>query len=97
VTRGPGDPRSAAEICDYLGETVVAGDVLCLHDGIGRGTFSPHDAFARDLADRRELEVQALPSALARIADRGISLMPAGRLLARSQASPTSTPGAPEP
>jgi peptidoglycan/xylan/chitin deacetylase (PgdA/CDA1 family) len=92
VTRGPDDAASVAEIGDYLGQTVVAGDVLCLHDGIGRGTFSPHEAFARDLADRRELEVQALSAALARIADRGITLMPAGRLLARSQAGPTGTP-----
>jgi peptidoglycan/xylan/chitin deacetylase (PgdA/CDA1 family) len=85
VTRGPGDARSVTTIGDYLGQTVIAGDVLCLHDGIGRGTFQPHDAFALDLADRREFEVRALPSALAQIADRGITLMSANRLLDRSQ------------
>jgi peptidoglycan-N-acetylglucosamine deacetylase len=95
VTRGPGNSRSVTEIGDYLGRTVIPGDVLGLHDGIGRGTFSPHATFARDLADRRELEVRALPAALSQIADRGITLMPAGRLLARSRPDPTPTPGTP--
>lgn len=97
VTRGPGEARSAVAIGDYLGQTVIAGDVLGLHDGIGRGTFFPYKAFARDLAHRRELEVRALPSALSQIADRGITLMPAGRLLARSQPAPTDGPGAQQP
>lgn len=88
VTRGPGDKKQVSEIGDYMGQTVVAGDVLGLHDGIGRGTFDPGASFARALADRRELEVQALPSALQQIADRGITLMSANRLLALSEAEP---------
>jgi peptidoglycan/xylan/chitin deacetylase (PgdA/CDA1 family) len=88
VTRGPGGSTSSVEIGDYLGTTVVPGDVLGLHDGIGRGTFAPDEPFARALADRRELEVRALPAALAGIADRGISLMGANTLLARSQTPP---------
>jgi peptidoglycan/xylan/chitin deacetylase (PgdA/CDA1 family) len=88
VTRGPGDKRSVTEIGDYLGRTVDAGDVVGLHDGIGRGTFSPDAPFARALADRRELEVRALPAALQQVADRGITLMSANRLLARSVPEP---------
>jgi peptidoglycan/xylan/chitin deacetylase (PgdA/CDA1 family) len=88
VTRGPGGSTSSVEIGDYLGTTVVPGDVLGLHDGIGRGTFAPDAPYARALADRRELEVRALPAALAGIADRGISLMGANTLLARSQTPP---------
>ena len=88
VTRGPGDSRSVRHIQDYLGQTVVAGDVLGLHDGIGQGTFDPDASFAKALSERRELEVQALPSALRQIADRGITLMSANRLLAMSQAEP---------
>ena len=88
VTRGPGDRTSVAEIGEYMGRTVVPGDVLGLHDGIGRGTFSPGAAFARALSRRRELEVRALPAALARIADRGITLTSANRLLARSVPEP---------
>jgi peptidoglycan/xylan/chitin deacetylase (PgdA/CDA1 family) len=88
VTRGPGGSTSATEIGDYLGTTVVPGDVLGLHDGIGRGTFDPDVPFARALADRRELEVRALPAALAGIAERGIRLMGANALLARSETPP---------
>ena len=88
VTRGPGDKTSVTEIGDYMGQTVTAGDVLGLHDGIGQGTFDPQAPFARALAERRELEVGALPAALRQISDRGISLMSANRLLARSVPEP---------
>jgi peptidoglycan/xylan/chitin deacetylase (PgdA/CDA1 family) len=88
VTRGPGNATSVTEIGDYLGRIVIAGDVLGLHDGIGQGTFDPTASFARALADRRELEVRALPAALAQIADRGITLMSANALLSRSEPPP---------
>ncbi len=98
VTRGPGDKKEVTEIGDYMGQTVAAGDVLGLHDGIGRGTFDPQAAFAVALADRRELEVQALPSALQQVADRGITLISANRLLERSVPEPIggSVPPAPD-
>ena len=88
VTRGPGDKKEVTEIEDYMGQTVAAGDVLGLHDGIGRGTFDPDAAFAVALAERRELEVRALPTALRQIADRGITLMSANRLLEQSVPEP---------
>jgi peptidoglycan/xylan/chitin deacetylase (PgdA/CDA1 family) len=88
VTRGPGDKKEVTEIGDYMGQTVAAGDVLGLHDGIGRGTFDPQAAFAVALAERREREVQALPAALQQIADRGITLISANRLLERSVPEP---------
>jgi peptidoglycan/xylan/chitin deacetylase (PgdA/CDA1 family) len=97
VTRGPGDKQEVAEIGDYMGQTVAAGDVLGLHDGIGRGTFDPRAAFAVALAERRELEVAALPSALQQIADRGITLVSANRLLERSVPEPTGGSVAPTP
>ncbi len=98
VTRGPGDKKEVGEIEDYMGQTVEAGDVLGLHDGIGRGTFDPQAPFAVALADRRELEVQALPSALRHIADRVIGLISANRLLERSVPEPVggSPPPAPD-
>ncbi|MGY1625006.1 polysaccharide deacetylase family protein [Geodermatophilus sp. SYSU D00965] len=99
VTRGPGDRTEVAEIGDYMGQTVEAGDVLGLHDGIGRGTFDPQAAFAVALAQRRDLEVRALPSALQQIADRGITLVSANRLLERSVPEPiggSAPPAAPD-
>jgi len=88
VTRGPGDSTSQRHVEDYMGQTVIAGDVLGLHDGIGQGTFDPGASFAQELSARRELEVRALPAALAQIADRGITLMSANRLLAASEPEP---------
>jgi peptidoglycan-N-acetylglucosamine deacetylase len=98
VTRGPGDKKEVTEIGDYMGQTVQAGDVLGLHDGIGRGTFDPQAAFAVALAERRDLETRALPAALQQIADRGITLVSANRLLERSVAEPIggSPPPAPD-
>jgi len=84
VTRGPSGTSTAAIVEDYLASTVQAGDVVDLHDGIGRGTFSPTAPFAKALTARREVEVQALPGALRRIAHRGIRLTTATGLLARS-------------
>jgi peptidoglycan/xylan/chitin deacetylase (PgdA/CDA1 family) len=87
VTRGPSGTSTAATVEDYLATTVQPGDIVDLHDGLGRGTFSPAAPFARALAARREVEVQALPRALRRIADRGIHLTTATDLVARSSSA----------
>jgi peptidoglycan/xylan/chitin deacetylase (PgdA/CDA1 family) len=87
-TRGPSGTSTVDAVASWIGSTVQPGDIIDLHDGLGRGTFSPSAPFTRDLAARREVEVQALPEALARIADRGITLMPATELLARSAPEP---------
>lgn len=84
VTRGPSGTSTVAIVEDYLASTVQAGDIIDLHDGLGRGTFSPTAAFAHALAARREVEVRALPGALRRIADRGIHLTTASDLVTRS-------------
>lgn len=76
-------PRQVAE--EHLVSTVQTGDIICLHDGLGRGTFSPDEPFARKLAARREVEVAALPGALRRISDRGIRLTTVTDLVARSE------------
>jgi peptidoglycan-N-acetylglucosamine deacetylase len=87
-TRGPAGVSTPAAVAGALGTAVQAGDVVDLHDGIGRGTFAPTARFARALAARREVEVQALPEALRRIADRGVVLTSATDLLARSRPEP---------
>jgi peptidoglycan/xylan/chitin deacetylase (PgdA/CDA1 family) len=87
-TRGPGGESTPAIVARSIGTTVQAGDVLDLHDGIGRGTFDPTAQFARDLSARREVETRALPEALRRIADRGVRLTSATDLLARSAPEP---------
>jgi peptidoglycan-N-acetylglucosamine deacetylase len=81
-TRGPGDDPDPAAVAGYVGRTAAPGDVVGLHDGIGRGTFSPQAPFARRLAARREVEVQGLPDMVARLRDRGLSMVSVGRLAA---------------
>src|SRR5207253_4266806 len=58
-TRGPAGTSTVPVVARSIGTTVAPGDVLGLHDGIGRGVFSPGTPFARDLAARREVEVRA--------------------------------------
>jgi peptidoglycan/xylan/chitin deacetylase (PgdA/CDA1 family) len=87
-TRGPGDDRDPAAVAAYVGQTAAPGDVVGLHDGIGRGTFNPQAAFARQLTTRREVEVRGLPDLLARLGDRGLSVVSVGRLAA---ADPSAT------
>ncbi|HYX97367.1 MAG TPA: polysaccharide deacetylase family protein [Geodermatophilus sp.] len=87
-TRGPGDDRDPAAVAAYVGRTAAPGDVVGLHDGIGRGTFHPQAAFARRLTTRREVEVRGLPDLLARLGDRGLSVVSVGRLAA---ADPSET------
>ena len=81
-TRGPDGTGTEDVVVGHLGATVRAGDVVDLHDGLGRGTFQPGTSFTAGLAARREVEVRALPAALRRVADSGITLTSAGGLLA---------------
>jgi hypothetical protein len=87
-TRGPYGISTVPAVAQALGSSVEPGDVIDLHDGLGRGTFAPTARFTHDLAARREIEVRALPEALRRIADRGVRLTSATDLLARSAPEP---------
>jgi len=79
-SRGPGDSSDPREVARYVGNTPLAGDLVGLHDGIGRGTFNPGTAFAVTLPARREVEVRALPEVLARLTDPGLSVVRVDRL-----------------
>jgi peptidoglycan-N-acetylglucosamine deacetylase len=90
-TRGPDGTGTPDVVVDHLASTVGPGDVIDLHDGLGRGTFQPGTSFTAGLAARREVEVRALPAALERVAERGITLTSAGRLLAGAGAGGTAS------
>jgi peptidoglycan-N-acetylglucosamine deacetylase len=96
-TRGLSGKSTVPAVAQALGSSVEAGDVIDLHDGLGRGTFAPTAQFTRDLAARREVEVGALPEALSRIADRGVRLTSATDLLARSEPEPPASWKQPAP
>jgi peptidoglycan-N-acetylglucosamine deacetylase len=71
VTRGPAGVGTAKEVADHIVSGTGPGDILALHDGIGRGTFDPTGAAARLLRARRAVEVAALPAVIEWRSDRG--------------------------
>jgi peptidoglycan/xylan/chitin deacetylase (PgdA/CDA1 family) len=52
VEREPGGIATTAAVADHLARTLGHGDVVGLHDGIGRGTFDPRSPLARGLPAR---------------------------------------------
>ncbi len=81
VDRGPAGVSTPAAVADHLARAVGPGDVVGLHDGIGRGTFDPHSTLARQLRARRLVELAALPAALQRLQTRGVRLVTASELV----------------
>ena len=88
VARGPAGVGTPRQVADHLAATVAPGDVVALHDGIGRGTFDRGSAASRLLERRRAVEVAALPSVLDRLLGRGLRLVTASALLDAAAAAP---------
>jgi len=82
VTRGLLSWRDPRHISSHVLGTVGPGDIVGLHDGIGRGTFSPRSAPAQRIRRRREDEVQALDRILEGAQERGLRLVTISDLLA---------------
>jgi peptidoglycan-N-acetylglucosamine deacetylase len=91
VTRGGAGVGTPASVADHLARTVAPGDVVALHDGIGRGTFDPRGSGAHLLRARRLVEVRALPAAVERLLGRGLRLVTVSALLAAGERQPAHT------
>jgi peptidoglycan/xylan/chitin deacetylase (PgdA/CDA1 family) len=87
IERGPSGPSTPTAVTAHLLDNVEGGDIIDLHDGIGRGTFAPSSSSAKGLAARREVEVQALPRVLEQITAGGITLTSITDLMRRSSAA----------
>jgi peptidoglycan-N-acetylglucosamine deacetylase len=81
IDRGSQAIGTPSAVAEHLARAVGPGDVVGLHDGIGRGTFDPDSALARRLRARRRVELAALPSALRRLRARGLGLVTASELV----------------
>jgi peptidoglycan/xylan/chitin deacetylase (PgdA/CDA1 family) len=81
VTRGPAGVATPEAVIDHLATAVGPGDIVGLHDGIGRSTFDRGTAGARVLRARREVELAALPAAIERLLARNLRLVTASALL----------------
>ncbi len=69
ITKPPGTRPSV--ISDYAETKFGPGHILAMHDGIGAGTFDRRAAFARDLTEKRNEEIRALPAILESALDQG--------------------------
>jgi peptidoglycan/xylan/chitin deacetylase (PgdA/CDA1 family) len=74
------------DIRAYLHRRLHPGAIVALHDGIGRGTFLPSAAFARELATRREAELRALPSVIEQALEDGYRFVTVSQLVELDQA-----------
>lgn len=76
-------PRGSTpqEVRDELAE-FGPGDIVDLHDGLGRGTFNPGRDFTQKLRVRRHAEVEALPAVIEDALGRGLRLGTLSELLA---------------
>jgi len=81
VTRGLAGVGTPTGVAAHIVGVVGPGDVLALHDGIGRGIFDTDGALARGLRARRAVEVAALPAAIEGVLGRGLRLVTASELL----------------
>jgi peptidoglycan/xylan/chitin deacetylase (PgdA/CDA1 family) len=73
------------DIAEYLGQHLHPGAIVALHDGIGRGTFLPSAAFAKELAAHREAEVRALPAVIEQALAGGFRFATVSELVALDQ------------
>jgi peptidoglycan/xylan/chitin deacetylase (PgdA/CDA1 family) len=74
VSRGKKGWRTPERVAQHVVDEVDRGDIIDFHDGIGRGTFEPRSDLADELMRRRQVEVEALPDIIERLAQRGIRL-----------------------
>jgi peptidoglycan-N-acetylglucosamine deacetylase len=85
VTRGKLAWQEPDRVAAHVTGALRPGDIIDLHDGIGRGTFNPGTELAARLSRRREVEVQALPQILKRARTRGLKLSTISELVAASR------------
>jgi len=90
VTRGLLSWRDPRYISSHVLGALGPGDIVDLHDGIGRGTFAPRGAPARRIRRRRGDEVRALPSILEGAQERGLRLVTISDLMAAWRPETTS-------
>jgi peptidoglycan/xylan/chitin deacetylase (PgdA/CDA1 family) len=83
VTRGPGmDVGTPDDVVRYMVPTTRAGDIISLHDGTGySGVHDENTSEGRLLADRRRVEITALPRVLAGYAAKGLRAVTVSELL----------------
>lgn len=91
-SRTRGAEGDAVAVRSHLAQ-MVPGDVVLLHDGLGRGTFRPASEFTAELRRRRTAELEALPGVLADAHARQLELVTVSELLAGATPRPPAGSG----
>ena len=89
VTRGKLSWREPGQISSHVLSALGPGDIVDLHDGIGRATFNPRSESAKRIRRRREDELSALPRILEGAKAKGLRLKTVSDLMAAWQAPST--------
>lgn len=74
VTRGELAWNDPARVTSHVVASTGPGDIIDLHDGIGRGTFNRGSKIADRLRRRRAVEVDALPATIEGLRNNGLQL-----------------------
>jgi len=82
ATREAPTEAPAGAVADAVLRRLEPGTIVDLHDGIGRGTFNPGEAWTEELRHRRRVEVTALPQILREAQARGLRFVTASQLIA---------------
>jgi len=82
VTRGDLSWKEPRSVASHVVRSLSPGDIIDLHDGIGRGTFNRGKPFGERLRRRRETEIQALPGIIEGARAKGLRLDTVSDLIA---------------
>lgn len=80
ITEAPGTKPEAVR--DYAAQRFGPGHIMAMHDGIGAGTFDRKAAFARELAEKRDDEIAALPAIIETALEDGYRFLTVSDLMA---------------
>ena len=82
VTAAVSAEQTDGEVRRHLTTEVGPGDVVCMHDGVGRATFQPGTEFEAEVVARRAAETTALPAVLDTLSERGLEMVTLSELAA---------------
>lgn len=85
TTRGALAERDPDRVAENVVDDVDPGEIVLLHDGIGRGTFYPGEPMEAELSGRRSSEMDALPKVIEILQARGLKFSTVGALLDRHE------------
>lgn len=85
LTRGELAWTDPERVATHVSDAARPGEIVMLHDGIGRATFNRSAERSLRVSARREIEQRGLPEILDRIADKGLRAVTVSGLVAKAR------------